>query len=86
MVIIRDNSGNIIGKEASGGYTPTRKLRAAHEQRLCDAQMGIVRDETPTRQDVPHAINYKRVQAGQEPIYNDPGVNYGREDEACCGD
>ena len=48
MVIIRDLQGNIIGKEASASYTPTRKLRAAHEQKLCDAQMGI--DRTAERE------------------------------------
>ena len=36
MVIIRDLAGNIIGKEASAHYTPTRKLRNAREQQLCD--------------------------------------------------
>lgn len=45
MVIIRDNAGNIIGKEASSKYVPTRLLRNRREQQLCDAQMGIVRSK-----------------------------------------
>ena len=48
MVIIRDNNGNVIGKEASAHYVSTRKLRNAHEQALCDKAMGIVRNEPST--------------------------------------
>ena len=58
MVIIRDNNGNIIGKEASAHYVPTRKLRNAHEQKLCDRAMGITRDE-PT----PEAIGEREFEA-----------------------
>jgi len=49
MVIIRDLvTGEVIGKEASARYVPTRKLRAAHEQALCDKQMGIESTPEPT--------------------------------------
>ena len=86
MVIIRDNNGNVIGKQASERYVPTRKLRNAHEQRLCDKAMGIERP-TPTPSKAEQRllqVNLRRVQAGLEPVYNDAGVHYGREDEACC--
>ena len=58
MVIIRDNTGKVIGTEASAHYTPMRKLRAANEQRLCDRAMGITRDE-PT----PEAIREREFEA-----------------------
>ena len=44
MIIIRDLDGNIIGKEASGTYTPTRVLRNRREKELCDKQMGVVKE------------------------------------------
>ena len=61
MVIIRDNNGNIIGKEASAHYVPTRKLRNAHEQKLCDAAMGITRDEPTPEARYEHAFETRLV-------------------------
>jgi len=53
MVIIRDNTGKVIGTEASARYVSTRTLRNRHEQALCDKACNITRDETPT----PEAIH-----------------------------
>ena len=85
MIIHRDNTGKVIATTASMPYVPIRKLRARHEQTLCDQQMGIVREpaQSPAEQRMLRT-NMRRVQAGLEPVFNDPGLHYGREDEACC--
>lgn len=85
MIIIRDNSGNIVGKQASQHYTPTRVLRARHEQALNDAQMGIVRDPQPERTHL-DKVNLRRALRGHEPLQNDAGFRACTcEDYPACG-
>jgi hypothetical protein len=84
MIIIRDNNGNIIGKEASATYTPTRVLRARREQELCDKQMGIVRE--PKRTSSLDTHNMRRAQCSLEPLYDNHGYKpCSCEDYPCCG-
>lgn len=75
MVIVRDLAGNIIGKEASQSYVSTRTLRNAHERKLCDAQMGIVRETPRNRAELRlQRVNDARVSRGLDPIYDNPGL------------
>jgi hypothetical protein len=78
MVIIRDlETGEVIGKEASARYVPTRKLRAAREQALCDAACGIDRTALAleneerarrARMNRLHDVNQKRDERGLAPL------------------
>ena len=94
MVIIRDINGNIIGKQASEPYVATRKLRARHEQALCDKAMGITREPAPAREPAMRQsslpartlrMNMRRVANGMEPVYDDVGLRSGAEDAPCDG-
>jgi len=81
MVIIRDNTGKVIGKEASASYVSTRMLRNRDLRRLEEQATHRPQGETAKLE----RMNMQRIERGLEPIFNDTGERCNHEDAPCCG-